>query len=258
MTSPKFASAEFDCVVRGGHIATAVDEYDADIGIQDGVIVAIGRALGRGKQEIDARGRLVLPGGIDSHSHIEQMSGAGIMNADTFESATTSAAFGGTTTVISFAAQGKGMSLRKVVDDYMALAAKGAVVDYAFHMIVADPTASTIAEDIPTLVAEGLGSIKLFMTYDALKVDDEKLLDVLLAARQAGALVCVHAENHGMITWMGKRLVGNGYRAPKFHAIAHPRSAEAEAINRLVACAELIDQPVMVFHVSTAEGAAAV
>src|SRR5690606_14545415 len=137
MTSP-----EFDCVIRGGHIATAIDQYDADIGIRDGLIVALARMLGPGKQEIDARGRLVLPGGIDSHSHIEQMSGAGIMNADTFESATTSAAFGGTTTVISFAAQGKGMNLRKVVNDYMALAKSGAIVDYAFHMIVADPTAS--------------------------------------------------------------------------------------------------------------------
>ena len=96
------------------------------------------------------------------------------------------------------------------------------------------------------------------MTYDLLKVDDEKLLDVLLAARRAGALVCVHAENHGMIAWMGKRLVENGYTAPKFHAISHPRGSEAEAINRLIACAELLDQPIMVFHVSTAEGAAAI
>ena len=92
------------------------------------------------------------------------------------------------------------------------------------------------------------------MTYDRLKVDDEQLLDVLLAARRARALVCVHAENHGMIAWMSKRLLEAGHTAPKFHALSHPRGSEAEAINRLIACAELVDQPIMIFHVSTAEG----
>lgn len=248
----------FDCVVRGGHVATAVDDFDADIAIRDGIIVAIGQNLGPGDREIDATGRLVLPGGIDSHCHIEQLSAGGIMNADTFESATRSAAFGGTTTVIPFAAQHVGMRLRTVVEDYMALAKKGAIVDYTLHMIVADPTNEALAEDIPALVGEGHGSIKLFMTYDRLKVEDETLLDVLLAARQAGALVCVHAENHGMIAWMSKRLLEKGYTAPRYHAISHPRASEAEAVNRLAACAEMLDQPVLVFHVSTAEGAAVI
>ena len=249
---------DYDCVIRGGHVATATDDYDADIGIRDGKIAAIGARLGKAKTEIDARNRLVLPGGVDSHCHIEQLSAAGIMNADTFESATTSAAFGGTTTLIPFAAQHVGMSLRKVVDDYMALATKGAVVDYTFHMIVADPTAATLRDDIPALVREGHGSIKLFMTYDRLKVEDEQLLDVLLAARLSGALVCVHAENHGMIAWMGRRLIEAGHVAPKFHALSHPRGSEAEAINRLITCAELLDQPIMIFHVSTVEGISAI
>lgn len=249
---------DFDCVIRGGHVGTATDDYDADIGISEGKIAAIGARLGKGKTEIDARDRLVLPGGVDSHCHIEQLSAAGIMNADTFESATRSAAFGGTTTVIPFAAQHVGMSLRKVVDDYMALATKGAVVDYTFHMIVADPTVVTLQDDIPALVREGHGSLKLFMTYDRLKVEDEQLLDVLLAARLSGALVCVHAENHGMIAWMGRRLIEKGHVEPKFHALSHPRGSEAEAINRLIICAELLDQPIMIFHVSTVEGIAAI
>jgi dihydropyrimidinase len=252
------SGAEYDVVVRGGRVVTATDDVVADVAIRHGTIEAIGRKLGPGGTEIDAAGRLVMPGGVDSHCHIEQLSAAGIMNADTFESATVSAAFGGTTTVISFAAQHVGMSLRKVVADYAALAARGAVVDYTFHMIVADPTPVTLAEDIPALVRDGHGSIKLFMTYDRLKVDDEMLLDVLLAARKAGALVCVHAENHGMITWMSRRLLEAGHTAPKFHALSHPRGSEVEAINRLVVCAELLDQPVMIFHVSTAEGAAAI
>ena len=248
----------FDCVVRGGRVATAVDEFDADIGISDGVIVAIGRNLPAGTSEIDARGRLVLPGGIDAHAHIEQLSAAGIVNADTFESATTSAAFGGTTTVIPFAAQHVGMNLMTVVGDYMALARKGAIVDYTFHMIIADPTDVTLKEHIPALVPQGHATIKVFMTYDLLRVGDEKLLDILLAARRAQAFVCVHAENHGMISWMGKRLVEKGYTAPKYHSVSHPRGSEAEAINRLITFAELIDQPIMIFHVSTAEGVAAI
>jgi dihydropyrimidinase len=250
--------AQLDCVIRGGRVATAVDEFDADIGIENGIIAVIGRNLPAGANEIDARGRLALPGGIDAHAHIEQVSSAGIVNSDTFESATVSAAHGGTTTAICFAAQHRGMNLQTVVGDYMALAKKGAVVDYTFHLIIADPTDATLKEHVPALVAQGHSTLKVFMTYDLLNVGDEKLLDILLAARQNKALVCVHAENHGMVSWMGKRLVEKGYTAPKFHTISHPRGCEAEAFNRLIAFAELIDQPIMIFHVSTAEGVATI
>ena len=244
----------FDCVIRGGHVGTASDAYDADIGITAGVITAIGRDLPAGASEIDAHDRLVLPGGVDTHAHIEQLSAAGIVNSDTFESATTSAAFGGTTTVVCFAAQHRGADLMTVVEDYAALARNGAVIDYSFHLIIANPSEETLNAHVPALVAEGHSSLKVFMTYDLLQIADEKLLDILLAARRAKALVCVHAENHGMIAWMSKRLVEKGYTAPKFHAMSHPRGSEAEAFTRLIACAELIDQPIMIFHVSTAEG----
>jgi dihydropyrimidinase len=250
MTEPAY-----DLVIRGGRVATASDVFDADIGIKGESIAAIGRNLPGGKHEIDARGKLVLPGGVDSHCHIEQLSATGIMNADTFESATTSAAFGGTTTVISFAAQHVGMALPQVLADYHALARKGAVIDYAFHMIIADPTAETLARDIPALVKEGHASIKIFMTYDRLKIDDEPLLDILVAARESGAMLCAHAENHGIISWMVKRLLARGYTHPKYHAISHARFSEADAFNRLIGMAALVDQPIMIFHVSTAEGA---
>jgi dihydropyrimidinase len=245
----------YDLVIRGGRVATASDVFDADVGILGETIAAIGRGLTQGKREIDARGRLILPGGVDSHSHIEQLSAAGIMNADTFESATVSAAFGGTTTAISFAAQHVGMNLAQVVEEYHALARKGAVIDYAFHMIVADPTRETLEDHLPALIKQGHASIKIFMTYDRLKVDDEPLLDILLAARQSGALLCAHAENHGIISWMVKRLLKAGHTHPKYHAISHARISEAEAFNRLIGMAALIDQPIMIFHVSTAEGA---
>jgi dihydropyrimidinase len=252
------AEPAYDLVIRGGRVATTSDVFEADVGITGEAIAAIGRNLPAGKREIDARGKLVLPGGVDSHAHIEQLSAAGIMNADTFESATTSAAFGGTTSVISFAAQHVGMHLPEVVSDYHALARKGAVIDYAFHMIIADPTAETLAHDIPALVKEGHASIKIFMTYDRLKIDDEPLLDILVAARESGAMLCAHAENHGIIAWMVKRLLARGYDHPKYHSISHARFSEADAFNRLIGMAALVDQPIMIFHVSTAEGARAI
>ena len=248
----------YDCVIRGGTVATANETFDADVGIVGEQIAALGRSLPKGKREIDAKGHFVLPGGIDSHAHIEQLSAAGIMNADTWESATGAAAHGGTTSVIAFAAQHIGNNLMTVVTDYAALARKGAVIDYTFHMIVSDPTEAAIKEHLPALIKQGHGSIKVFMTYDLLQVRDEPFLDVLMTAREYGALVTVHAENHGMISWMVKRLLAKGYTAPKYHAVSHPRLAEREAFERLIALAALVDQPIMIFHVSTAEGAATI
>src|ERR1700679_4296506 len=124
------AEPAYDLVIRGGRVATASDVFEADVGIASEGISAIGRNLPAGQREIDAHGQVVPPGGVDSHAHIEQLPAAGIMNADTFESATTAAAFGGTTTVISFAALHVGMALPQVLEDYHAPARKGAVIDY--------------------------------------------------------------------------------------------------------------------------------
>lgn len=249
---------QYDTVIRNGTLATATDVFRADLAITGEKIAAIGSNLPAGRHEIDAAGLLVLPGGVDAHCHIEQLSGGGLMNADTFESATRSAAFGGTTTVVSFAAQHRGANLTTIVEDYAALARRGALVDYAFHLMVANPDEATITRDLPALIRAGHRSVKVFMTYDAVQVNDEQLLDVMVAARAEGALVCVHAENHGLLKWMGERLVGRGYVAPKFHAVSHPRAAEIEAFHRLIAFSELLDQPIVIFHVSTAEGAAVI
>lgn len=246
----------YDLVLRGGTVATATAVFAADVAIEGDTIAAVGRDLPAGLREIDARGKLVLPGGVDSHCHIEQVSAAGILNADSFESATVSAAFGGTTTVISFAAQHIGHKLDEVLEAYHGLARKGAVIDYAFHMIIADPTEATLKDHVPKLVKSGHASLKVFMTYDRIKLDDMQLLDVLYAARENRALVCVHAENHAMISWTGKRLIAGGYRAPRYHGVSHPRAGEAEAFNRIIALAAFIDQPIMIFHVSSTEGAA--
>ena len=241
---------QLDLVIRNGTVATASDVFRCDVGVRGGRIVALAEDLLRGEREIDARGLLVLPGGVDSHCHIEQLSGFGVMNADDFYSGTVSAAFGGTTTVVPFAAQYRGQSVREVVADYRERARK-AVIDHAFHMIVSDPTETVLNDELPALIREGFSSIKLFMTYDALCVTDGQILDVLALARREGAMVVVHAENHAMMHWVADRLIARGHTAPKYHAMYHVRVAEAEAVNRLIEMAALIDQPVTVFHVST-------
>ena len=245
--------SDFDLVIRDGIVATAADTTACDIGIRDGVVAALGKNLGPGTREIDASGRLVLPGGIDSHCHIEQRSSAGIVCADDFYSATVSAAFGGTTTVIPFAAQHRGQSLRQVVAEYHEAALPKAVVDYAFHLIISDPSEQVMGQELPALIRDGYTSFKVYMTYDLLALDDRQMLDVLAVARREGALVMVHAENHEMIKWLTGRLLDRGLGAPRYHAVSHVRLAEGEATNRAVALSRLLDVPILLVHVSAAE-----
>jgi dihydropyrimidinase len=243
-----------DVVIEGGLVITATQTRQVDIAISGGRIAAIGGGLGAAAKRIDARGRMVMPGGVDTHCHVEQISGAGLMNADTFESATRSALHGGTTSIVSFAAQHPGKRLRQVVDDYQALAARGALIDHAFHMIVSDISGENLSRDLPELMAEGHRSIKIFTTYDKVRLADEAILDVLWSARTSGALVCFHAENDGLIRWMTRRLLESGRTAARFHPLSHPRAAEVEALSRMCVFAEFTGQPIMLFHISTREG----
>src|SRR5438552_4105292 len=245
--------AEYDLVVRNGTAATAADTTQCDVAVKDGVVVALGRGLAAGVREIDAAGKLVLPGAIDSHCHIEQKSSSGVMCADDFYSATVSAAFGGTTTVIPFAAQHRGQSLRAVVEEYHQAAGPKAVIDYAFHLIISDPTEQVLGQELPALIRDGYTSFKVYMTYDLLRLDDGQMLDILAVARREGALVMVHAENHDMVKWLTARLLDRGLAAPRYHAVSHARIAEGEATNRAVALAELLDVPILLVHVSAAE-----
>jgi dihydropyrimidinase len=240
----------FDLIIRNGLVTTATEQTQCDIGITGGKITSLGPSLSNARKEIDASGMLVLPGGIDSHCHIEQMSSMGIMNADDFYSGTVSAAFGGTTTIIPFAAQHRGQSLKKVVDDYHQLALPKAVIDYAFHMIISDPTPQILTTELPALIERGFQSFKVFMTYDLLKLDDYQILEVLALARRRGALTMVHAENHDMIRWLADRLLDRGHKSPKFHAVAHAPLAEEEATSRVIYLSELLDVPIFIVHVS--------
>src|SRR6266849_4215804 len=245
--------SDFDLVIRNGTVATAADTANCDIGIKDGVVTTLGRDLAPGVREIDATGRLVLPGGIDSHCHIEQRSSAGVVCADDFYGATVAAAFGGTTTVIPFAAQHRGQSLRRVVEEYGDAARPKAVIDYAFHLIISDPSEQGMGQELPALIRDGYTSFKVYMTYDLLQLDDGQMLDILFVARREGALVMVHAENHEMIKWLTSRLLDRGLGAPRYHAVSHARLAEGEATNRAVALSQLLDVPILLVHVSAAE-----
>jgi len=242
-----------DLVVRNGTVVSASDTMVCDVGVRNGRVVALARDLPRGKREIDATERLVLPGGIDSHCHIDQQSSFGVMCADDFRSGTVSAAFGGTTTIIPFAAQHRGQHLRDVVEDYHARAAPKAVTDYAFHLIISDPTEQVLGQELPALIRDGYTSFKVYMTYDLLRLDDYQMLDVLDVARREQAMVMVHAENHDVIRWFSRRLLDRGHRLPRYHAVSHPRIAEGEATGRAINLAELIDVPLLIVHVSAEE-----
>ena len=182
----------FDMVVRGGMVVTAADVTRCDIGIRDGRIVMLGEGLAAGREEVDATGLNDLPGGIDSHVHLAQPSGDGIVMADDFESGTRSALFGGNTTVLPFCLQQKGQTLREALTAYHALAEGNCLTDVSFHLIVTDPTPGVLGQEIPALVEDGYTSLKVFMTYEGLRLHDNEILATLDAARTSGALVMVH------------------------------------------------------------------
>ena len=246
-------ASQYEMTIRGGRVSTDKDTFYADIGINGGVIAAIAPGLPAGAVDIDATGRWVLPGGVDSHCHIEQLSGMGVMCADDFYSGTVSAAFGGTTTIMPFAAQHRGMKIPAVLADYAQRAATKAVIDYGFHLILTNPDEDTLQIDLPQAIRDGITSLKVFMTYNQLKLDDYQLLEVMAVAGEEGALIMMHAENHDMIRWIAHRLLERGHVAPKFHAVAHDRLAESEATHRAIALARLADVPVLIVHVAGRE-----
>lgn len=244
---------EFDTVIRGGTLATAADVFVADLGIRDGRIAAIGVALGSAKQEIDASGLYVLPGGVDAHCHLDQPSSDGTVCADDFTSGTVSAAFGGTTTIIPFALQMKGASVTEAVADYHRRAANKAVIDYAFHLIISDPSAHVLASELPELIRTGYTSFKIYMTYDDMKLNDRQTLEVLALARRERALVMVHAENSDIIGWLTEQLEAEGHISPRYHATSRPKVVEREATHRAISLSEVVATPILLVHVSAAD-----
>lgn len=243
--------ADYDLVVRGGTVVTGADAFATDVGVRQGRIAAIGDSL-EGSRVLDAGGLLVLPGGVDTHCHIEQLQPDGSTDEESFATGSISALAGGTTSVITFSAQHKGHAIRDTLAEYRRRARR-AMVDYGFHQIITDPTDDVILNEIPEIVAGGIRSLKVFLTYDPLHLDDRQYLRVLAAARRTGALVTVHCENYEAIRWRTAALLADGRSGPKYHAWSRPSVVEREATYRAIALAELVDQPIQVFHVSCSE-----
>lgn len=243
--------ADYDLVIAGGTVVTPADMFRADIGIVGERIAAIGTDL-KGERRVDADGLWVMPGGVDTHCHIEQLQEAGGADEESFVTGSTAALAGGTTSVITFSTQFKGGGLTAPLAEYRRRAAQ-AMVDYSFHQIITDATDDVIFREVPEIVAQGVRSLKVFLTYDPLHLDDRQFLRVLAAARRTGALVTVHCENYEAIRWRTAALLADGRTAPKYHAWSRPSMIEREATHRAIALAEMVDQPIQIFHVSCPE-----
>ena len=241
----------FDTLIVNGRVVTATDTYPADIAISGGKIEAIGKGLPRcnSRKVIDAENKYVLPGGIDVHTHLDMPFG-GTTSADDFETGTRAALFGGTTTLIDFAIQYKGQTLRTAFDAWMQKASGRATCDYAFHCIITD-LGSAQLEEMNALVREGVTSFKLFMAYPGVfMLDDASIFRAFRAAAKNGGLVCMHAENGNAIDVIVQQALAEGKTAPKYHALTRPTTAEAEATARAIALAEMAGAPVYIVHLS--------
>ncbi|MEZ5425421.1 MAG: dihydropyrimidinase [Pyrinomonadaceae bacterium] len=240
-------------LIKNGRIVTAVDDYRADILIEDETVSVIGKTLEMEvDRTIDATGKLVIPGGIDPHTHMELPFG-GTESADDFYTGTRAAAFGGTTTIIDFAVQYKGESMIRAVDNWHAKAEGKPVIDYGFHLITTEFEDKN-TEEMHTLMDEGITSFKLFMAYPGVfLVDDATIFRAMSAAGERGGLICMHAENGIVINEIIKRFLAEGRTAPKYHALTRPTIAEAEGVHRAIAIAEMAESPVYIVHLSCAD-----
>jgi dihydropyrimidinase len=241
----------FDTIIRNGSLVTATDTYTADVAIANGKIAAIGRDLEAQNAStlLDASQKLVLPGGIDVHTHLDMPFG-GTTSADDFETGTRAAAFGGTTTLIDFAIQYKGQTLRQAFDTWMGKASRKAVCDYAFHCIVTDVSGGQLTE-MNDLVHEGVTSFKLFMAYPGVfMLDDGSIFKALQRTSNNGGMICMHAENGSAIDVIVQQALAEGKKAPKYHALTRPTTAEAEATGRAIALAEMAGAPIYIVHLS--------
>lgn len=244
---------QFDLLVKSGTVVTETESRRADVGIKDGKIIAIAPVLdGAAAEVIDATDRLVLPGGIDSHVHLSQPSGDGIVMADDFESGTRSALFGGNTTILPFCLQERDGDLRSALTWYHGLAENQLYTDVAFHLIVANPSASVLGQELPAAIKAGYTSIKVFMTYENLRLNDAELLATFDVAREHGATMMIHCENEDAIRFLIERHEANGDIRPRAHASTRPIPVEREATHRALSLAEIVDLPIVIVHVSNA------
>lgn len=240
-------------LIRNGRVVTATDDYRADVYVDNEKVSLIGSKLDmEADRVIDAAGKLVIPGGVDPHTHMDMPFG-GTTSSDDFESGTLAAAFGGTTTIIDFAIQTKGHSTLDALDTWHGKAEGKASIDYAFHMIVTDMDAERLWE-MRRLADEGVTSYKMFLAYPGvLYVDDGTLFRAMRKAGEDGTLVCMHAENGIVIDEIVKLAIKDGHTSPKYHALTRPTRMEAEGVHRSIAIAEVAGVPVYIVHLSCSD-----
>lgn len=239
-------------VLKGGRIVTSEKTYLADLRIEGEKISAIGENLVQeGDRVIDVEGSLVLPGGIDVHTHFG--ADAGGIVADSFETGTRAALMGGTTTIVDFAEQVQGGSLREALDSWHEMSVDQCFTDYGFHMTLADWNEKT-AEEMEEIVEEGISSFKVFFAYEGLQMPDNHIYGLLKRAKDLGALCSFHCESGDLIEELRREAVKEGRLEPKYHRQTRPASLERESIDRLLTIAELVDTPVYVVHLSSKEG----
>ena len=237
-------------LIKNGRIITAEQDYTADIFIEKEKISTIGNDLKIVADTIiDAKGNYVIPGGIDVHTHMDMPFG-GTVSSDDFETGTRAAAFGGTTALVDFAIQTKGTKIREALDTLMKKA-EISTVDFSLHMIVTDLPEAHL-EDLNEMVREGVTSFKLFMAYpNVLMVDDATIFRAMRKTAENGALVCMHAENGGVIDLLVQKAIAEGKSAPIYHSLTRPTTAEGEAVNRAIALAQMAGAPVYIVHLSS-------
>ena len=241
-------------LVKNGTIVTAAERYDADVYVDNGVITHVSPGITlTADTVVDASGKLVIPGGIDVHTHLDLPFGD-TSSADDFESGTIAAAHGGTTMIVDFATQDLGQGLYPAFDAWMGRAEGKATIDYGFHMTVRELT-DQVAEDMDRLARhDGVTSFKLFMAYPGrMMVDDATIFKALVRTNDNGGLICVHAEDGPVIEALIKEALRRGQRAPKYHALTRPPKTEGDATGRALALAELAGAPIYIVHVSCAD-----
>jgi dihydropyrimidinase len=239
-------------LIRNGTVVTAAETRPADVLIEGERIKEVRAGLPAVGVDriIDAAGLYVLPGGIDVHTHLDMPFG-GTTSSDDFLTGTRAAAFGGTTTLVDFAIQARGTRMRDALDTWWKKAEGRAAIDYGLHMIVTDLGGAGL-EDMDDMVAEGVASFKLFMAYpNVLMVDDGTIFKALSQTAKNGALICMHAENGSVIDVIIARALAEGKTAPIYHALTRPPRAEAEAVHRAIALAEIAGAPVYIVHLSS-------
>ena len=240
-------------LIKNGHIFTAVDNYVADILVDDGKIRTIGTDLSADDAKtIDATGKYVIPGGIDPHTHLDFPFG-GTVSSDDFSTGTIAAAVGGTTSIVDFVVQQRGQALTEALEIWHQKAGGRAAVDYGFHMIIQDLPDTRLPE-MDEMVRQGVTSFKMFMAYrGAVMVDDDTIFKAMARAADNGALICLHAEHGHMIDVLVQQALAQGNTAPKFHASTRPPITEAEATHRAIRMAEVAGAPVYFVHLSCVE-----